>query len=244
MPFTFSHPAIVLPLNYLPKRWLSLTALVTGSLTPDFEYFIRMKIQSKYSHTLPGLFWFDLPLALLLMAIYNLIVKEKLIDNLPVYLNKRLSAFKNNSNPRRGYYLLIVIISILIGAGSHLLWDGFTHPAGYFVEHLPILKQPVYLMQHQFAWYNIIQHISSFVGACVIIITIVRLPMGIETKKERVAGYWITLVIVMLAVTGLRLCGGLSLQQVGNVIVTIISGSLIGLVVTSLFAKNSFINFK
>ncbi|MEB0248571.1 DUF4184 family protein, partial [Mucilaginibacter sp. 5B2] len=61
MPFTISHPAVILPLNYLPKRFISLTALVVGSLTPDFEYFIRMKVQSDYSHTLPGLFWFDLP---------------------------------------------------------------------------------------------------------------------------------------------------------------------------------------
>ncbi|WP_113654854.1 DUF4184 family protein, partial [Pedobacter namyangjuensis] len=30
MPFTFSHPAIVLPLTYLPKKWFSLTGLVIG----------------------------------------------------------------------------------------------------------------------------------------------------------------------------------------------------------------------
>lgn len=52
MPFTFSHPSIVLPLTYLPKKWISLTGIVIGSLTPDFEYFLRMKIQSTYSHTI------------------------------------------------------------------------------------------------------------------------------------------------------------------------------------------------
>ncbi|MFN7593668.1 MAG: DUF4184 family protein, partial [Bacteroidota bacterium] len=25
MPFTFSHPAIVLPLTFLPRQWFSLT---------------------------------------------------------------------------------------------------------------------------------------------------------------------------------------------------------------------------
>ena len=39
MPFTFSYPAIVLPLTYLPRRWFSLTGLIIGSLTPDFEDF-------------------------------------------------------------------------------------------------------------------------------------------------------------------------------------------------------------
>jgi hypothetical protein len=237
MPFTFSHPAIVLPLNYLPKRWLSLTALIIGSLTPDFEYFIRMKIESKYSHTLPGLFWFDLPLALLLMAIYNFVIKDRLIDNLPAFLNKRLSNFKNNSHPHTRYHLVVVIISILIGAGSHLLWDSFTHPTGYFVAHLSILRQPVYLMQHQFAWYNIIQHISSFVGACVIVSTIVRLPTEKGTESQRMARYWIVLSITMLAVTGLRICTGLSFQQPGNLIVTVIAGLLLGLIAASVFTR-------
>lgn len=27
MPFTFSHPAIVLPLTFLPRQWFSLTGL-------------------------------------------------------------------------------------------------------------------------------------------------------------------------------------------------------------------------
>ncbi len=51
MPFTFSHPAIILPLKYLPQNWFSLTGLIIGSLTRDFEYFIRMKVRSNYSHT-------------------------------------------------------------------------------------------------------------------------------------------------------------------------------------------------
>ena len=57
MPFTFSHPALILPLKYFPNKWFSLTGLVIGSLTPDFEYFLRMRIKSVYSHTLEGIFW-------------------------------------------------------------------------------------------------------------------------------------------------------------------------------------------
>ena len=41
MPFTFSHPAAVLPLRLLPRHWFSLTGLVIGSMVPDFEYFLR-----------------------------------------------------------------------------------------------------------------------------------------------------------------------------------------------------------
>ena len=43
MPFTFSHPAVILPATYLDKKYYCLSALIIGSMTPDFEYFIRMR---------------------------------------------------------------------------------------------------------------------------------------------------------------------------------------------------------
>jgi hypothetical protein len=93
MPFTFSHAAIVLPLRLLPKKWFSLTALVIGSLTPDFEYFIRMKVQSNFSHTILGVFWFDLPFGILLAFLFHNIVRNSLFENLPLPLRSRFIAF-------------------------------------------------------------------------------------------------------------------------------------------------------
>ncbi|MEN2414974.1 DUF4184 family protein [Flavobacterium mesophilum] len=93
MPFTFSHPAIILPFKYFPKSWFSMTGLVIGSLTPDFEYFMRMKVQSIYSHTLLGVFWFDLPLAIALTFIFHSIVCNSLFLNLPKAIRKRFYSF-------------------------------------------------------------------------------------------------------------------------------------------------------
>jgi len=108
MPFTFSHPAIVLPLKYFPKKWFSLTGLVIGSMVPDFEYFIRMKVKSIYSHTIDGIFWFDLPLALLLAFLFHNIVKKYLFQNLPKSFQIRLSIFNdfnwNNYFKNNCYY--------------------------------------------------------------------------------------------------------------------------------------------
>src|SRR5258708_32400130 len=109
MAFTTSHPAAVLAFNYLPKRWVSLTGLVIGSMIPDFEYFIRMTMQTKYSHTFLGLFWFDLPLSLFFMLIYNAMVKDKLIDHLPACLSRRFSGMKNSGKPYFKRPLFIII---------------------------------------------------------------------------------------------------------------------------------------
>jgi len=89
MPFTFSHPAIVLPLTFKRLK-LSATALIIGSMVPDFEYFIRMTDHSRYSHTIAGLFWFDLPMGLLICFVYHGVVKDQLFNNLPPFLKQRV----------------------------------------------------------------------------------------------------------------------------------------------------------
>ena len=148
MPFTFSHPAIVLPLTFLPRQWFSLTGLVIGSLTPDFEYFLRMRIKSNYSHTIDGLFWFDLPLGLLLALIFHNIVRDSLFDNFPSILKSRFLAFRQfdwNDHFKRKWF--VVAISILIGAASHIFWDSFTHDHGYFVQTIPALQNSLNLIR-------------------------------------------------------------------------------------------------
>jgi hypothetical protein len=233
MPFTFSHPAVVLPFNYLSKRWISLTALVIGSITPDFEYFIRMKVASYYSHYWTGLFWFDLPLGLLLLLIYNQIVKDKLIDHLPSYFNKRLSPFKNSAIRYSGSYLIIIIVCILIGAASHIFWDSFTHPAGYFVKHIHLLSHRILVGSYAISFYNIVQHLSSLTGAVIILYAIVQLPSGKSTKNNNIITYWIKILVVTLFILIIRLLTGLKLHEYGDMIVTAISGILIGLILAS-----------
>ncbi len=109
MPFTFSHPAIVLPLNYLPKKWVSLTGLIAGSIAPDFEYFLRLRVRSDYSHTWFGIFWIDLPIALLLSLIYHNWIKISFINHLPSFLHSRFFVYKefNWKNKRLPVHLLL-----------------------------------------------------------------------------------------------------------------------------------------
>jgi len=178
MPFTLSHPAIILPLTYLPKRWYSLTGLVIGSVTPDFDYFIRMQIKSIYSHTLEGLFWFDLPLGVLLTFLFHNIVRDSLFQNLPNALKGRFisfTSFKWNEYFRKNW--LVVIVSVFIGASSHLFWDGFTHLHGYFVELIPALSESVNLFGKAIPLPKVLQHSSTLIGGIAIGFAIYKLPI-------------------------------------------------------------------
>jgi hypothetical protein len=233
VPFTFSHPAIILPLTYLPKRWFSLTGLVIGSLTPDFEYFLRMKVQSNYSHTLSGLFWFDIPLGLLLTFIFHNFVRESLIDNLPTILKSRLSSFGQfnwNKHFKKNWF--VVIISILIGASSHLFWDSFTHAHGYFVEIIPMLTNKIDILGMQIPLFKILQHSSTLVGVIIISFALLKLPMNKSITGKFSLKYWGILNCLTLIIILIRFSIGLDYKAYGQFIVTGISAVLISLIFT------------
>jgi hypothetical protein len=233
MPFTFSHPAIVLPLKFLPSRWFSLSGLVIGSITPDFEYFLRMRIKSEYSHTISGIFWFDLPLGILLAFLFHNVVRDKLIENLPLILSARFSKFKQFD---WGHYFrehwFVTLISLLIGAVSHIFWDGFTHEHGYFVQTIPTLINTVEIFGIKLPTFKILQHSSTLLGALIIALAILR----ISPDKDLVFGltmkYWVVLVLLTISIIGVRLLCGLDYKLYGHVIVTAISAGLISLVLT------------
>jgi hypothetical protein len=234
MPFTFSHPAIILPLNYLPKKWFSLTALVAGSMVPDFEYFIRMRSGVMYGHSWPGLFLFDLPLALLLIWIYNSVVRDKMIDHLPLYFNKRLSTFKNSDVPFFKDRWVIIIISTLIGGATHIIWDSFTHWDGYFAMRIPYIMTRVPVGHHHgIPVFAILQLVSSLVGAVAILVVICLLPAGKRTGSGHFIWFWMKVIAIAVPIVIIRFHHGVNRWEIEDVIDTIISGMLIGLIIIS-----------
>lgn len=238
MPLTFSHPAIVLPLSYLPKRWVSLTGLITGSVAPDFEYFFRMKVLSIYSHTWLGLLWFNLPVGLLVAFVYHDVVKQQFIINLPFKIKSRLALYQSFNWDR--YFvqnMVIVIISILIGGVSHLFWDSFTHITGYFVMRWDMAKS-ISIFSLSIPFYKIVQHASTVIGAIAIVIAIFKMPQNNFMQVQKIISYWLIVFAVILLTIMSRVAFGLNLHQYWNVLVTAISGMLLGLIAASLTSRS------
>lgn len=128
MPFTFSHPAAILPFINIRNKTLSVSALVIGSIAPDFESFISLTNDKIYSHTWGGMFWYDMPLALLLFILFHLFIREAVYAHLPYEIKSRVVSFSEFSwsfSDLRMYW--VVPLSLFIGILSHLLLDAFTH---------------------------------------------------------------------------------------------------------------------
>jgi len=212
-----------------------LTGLIIGSLTPDFEYFIRMRIKSNYSHSLGGLFWFDLPLGLLAAFIFHYIIRDNLFDNLPTVLRSRFSKYYQFNWYK--YFInnwYVVIISLLIGAASHLLWDSFTHKNGYLVNTIAVLTSKFEIINRQISIYQILQHASTIIGLLLIIFFIFRLPSDKNVKGKFNAIFWSILIVLTLIIVAIRILCGLKYEQYGHTIATIVSAGLISLIFVSL----------
>ncbi|WP_162055788.1 DUF4184 family protein [Pontibacter pamirensis] len=240
MPFTFSHPAIVLPGYYLPQRWRSLTGLVAGSVAPDFEMFLKMKAQVSFSHTWHSIFWFNLPLALVLCFLFHLIVRNPLINHLPPFLKQRLIRFKSFAWARHfREHTLVVIISILIGIASHIFWDHFTHQYGVFLHWFPVLAEEVALGEHHIPLYFLLQLGFSVVGGLGVLYAILLLPVTSEDNSNyqinysyKTLRYWLLIIAITLFTTAIRFSTGLDFSYIPNTVVVLISGGLLSLLIT------------
>ena len=188
-----------------------------------------------YSHTLEGLFWFDLPLGLLLAFIFHNIVRDPLIEASPAFLRARFACCRElNWN---GYFMKncgVVGLSVLVGAASHVLWDSFTHPGGYFVEAIPALSQKVSFLTFHFPVLKVLQHLSTLLGGLVIMYAIWQLPIEYPSSKKPNPLFWILIVLFTLITVGLRLLVEPELA-IGNLIVTTIAGALLGIALVSLW---------
>ena len=238
MPFTFSHPAIILPFAKVKHLSLSMSALVIGSLTPDFEYFVKMKLSGRYGHSLEGMFVLDLPMAIGIALIFHQIVKRPLIDSLPVYFNTRLQSLRNFDFP--GYitrHPIAFSVCLLIGIGSHLLWDSFTHANSYFVDNIAFLSTPIAIDGlPQVPFFRYLQHLSTAVGAIFIFWFFHHLPVCSNASTLGLK-FWV--IVFSVAIVSFAIRSYFSFEYFGDLVTSVISSGLIGIIVASLFTRLS-----
>ena len=177
MAFTFAHPAIALPFAKVSRKVVSLTALIIGSMVPDAEYFIRMRVSSREFHTPAGLVYFDLPFGLVLYVIFIFILRPGVLPHLPRPLRTRFTGLRaDRQRPGPVHNFLVIAFSILTGAATHLLWDSFTHARGYFVRHNEWMKTEIIIPPLDLQIFLILQYGSTVLGFFLMGRAIYKLP--------------------------------------------------------------------
>jgi hypothetical protein len=131
VPYPFAHPVAVLPLVRPMGRFAVPSALVIGSVVPDLWYFVPF-VSRADSHSAAAIFWFCLPLGLLVYALFHRLLKHPLIALLPQAVSRRLGSFTCAGLPAVPWHA--VILSLLVGALTHIVWDSLTHSKDYAIH--------------------------------------------------------------------------------------------------------------
>jgi len=168
LPFTLSHPAAIIPLHKLLGRRVSISAMVIGSMSPDFAYFLP-GVSGLMTHSLRGIFSFCLPAGLLMYFIFHLLVKRpaSLLLPGPVLARLRNTAFGAPGLPATSVWVLAC--SVMLGAATHIGWDAFTHRSSAIVSHFEIFRIVVFNSGGYILYlYKLLQHLSTAFGLLVL----------------------------------------------------------------------------
>ena len=157
---------MVLPLR---RTKLVFSALVVGSMAPDFPYFLYIRNEISWGHTSRGVFLFCLPMSLAILWLFHAVIKQPLVVLAPEFARKRISnqSLKFRFGP--GSRFLLILASILAGTFAHIFWDAFTHENGYFVQHWELLSIPVETYRVMPLW-RALQQGCSVIGVAVLAI--------------------------------------------------------------------------
>jgi hypothetical protein len=164
VPFTVSHAAAVLPIHWLGRHKLPLTALMVGSMTPDFGYFISHEMSRMVTHAPRSLFTFSLPVGLAVWFFYVAMLEKATITLLPDRWHTRF-AHTDTITPS---LILRAAIGILLGAATHIVWDAFTHQRTFVTRNWTALLGPM----PGLSWmpiYHFLHGLSSVVGMVILI---------------------------------------------------------------------------
>ncbi|MEE9309675.1 MAG: DUF4184 family protein [Cocleimonas sp.] len=169
MPFTVSHTVAVIPLYKYLGKFGALSALIIGSMTPDFAYMVPYLVHQRMdSHSLVGIYLFAIPMGLTVYFVYHLLMAPVLVSLLPKFIQRHLhSDLFVGRIPNIPSYTLV--FSLVIGALTHITWDFFTHQSG-IPQHIAWMDLPLTSIDgYEIMPYRVLQHFSTLFGLSLLI---------------------------------------------------------------------------
>ncbi|MBO0603260.1 DUF4184 family protein [Sporosarcina sp. E16_3] len=241
MPLTFAHPAAILPFTRKSK-YINFSALVIGSMAPDFEYFLKGRPMGEIGHTFNGFVLFNLPLVTFIYFIYHIFVHQILFNHLPSYLQ---DPYVKKIDSTFGVKIVVFCYSALFGMLTHVVWDSFTHINGYVVLKFPALFTHGYSMYgFTISLYKLLQHGSTLFGLTMILVYMYYRALSqrkhndtpVSSKHKLV--FWSTIFLL----TGLfvfiwYLISTVSIISYGILVVRIIDSFFLSLFLISMLIK-------
>jgi hypothetical protein len=174
----------------------------------------------------------------LLAFLFHNIVRNNLYDNLPAILSKRLSPYKTfNWNNHFKKHWPVVLLSIFMGACSHLFLDAFTHPAGCFVKLFPAIFNKTIIAA--IPLYKILQHSFTLISSIYIIYYFQKMQVS-QQANPPASKYWIQVAIFTAIVIAFRFWRMPDYRIIANVVVSVISAFSLAIIIVPIIFRGFF----
>lgn len=238
MPFTPTHIVAVLPFWPL-RRVVPFSAFAMGAMIPDLPLFFPI-VNYAQAHSPVGLFSICLPLGMGGFFLFELVLRKPIIAILPMCLASRLSPKPNIPTQAvlgtQLRYIIVVAFTVVVGAGTHQIWDAFTHKGRWGSQLMPILNSSIAIGGFHVPGYKALQYGSTFIGLPLLAwLTAIELNRTMPMfRRGTLPSQWKLVAIALLFVvpTGVALytyMGSLSPHQALFLTITRSGGILMGL---------------
>lgn len=184
MPFTVSHVVAVIPLYKYLGQFGALSALIIGSMIPDFAYMTPYLVhQRMQSHSLVGIYLYGIPMGLTIYYVYHFFMAPVITSLLPNLIKQHLHTdLLLGKIPNIPSYILV--FSLILGALTHVFWDFFTHRDG-IPEYIDWFTIPLTnLDNYDIMPYRVLQHFSTIFGLCLLMFLIWRWLSNKQNSQE------------------------------------------------------------
>jgi hypothetical protein len=188
MPFTPTHVLAVIPFMAVRRVSLPFSALVIGSMIPDFPLFVPLGPGYPTTHSPAGVLTVCLPFGLSCYLLFQALMKRPLLGLLPEVIQCRCASLAGNRAELKPRAIWWASTAVVIGASTHLFWDSFTHRGRWGTRLLPGLdRTTLTLAGHALPGYKVLQYGSTLVGLpCLALLLVVWLR---RRKPEPIVGF-------------------------------------------------------
>jgi hypothetical protein len=168
VPATYlSHQAPVLALKMWRPRWFDGTAMVFGSIAPDWAYVLVGSRWYFDAHNLEGIVLFCTPVSVAAACLLR-----RLVPAIAVQLPERFPLPTRDLALIAGHRpaLWLTAVSAGLGATSHVVWDEFTHTQRFVGRHIGWVNDvQVTVSGHDLTGAKVLQLFSTVLGALVVV---------------------------------------------------------------------------
>lgn len=158
MPFTLSHAVLAPPLAKLSGNRLPIAALAIGTMTPDL-YRVLVKTEIHLNHQFKGLIYPDLFVGLMFCFLWYCLYRPMIFQYLAIDKPLNIHSFSSFIK-----FFIWMVIAILIGTSTHIIWDALTHLDFRTFAFQNFLAQPIHIFHQTYPMHRVLQIGCSIVA--------------------------------------------------------------------------------